>query len=320
MRRLAGKGLLVLVGLPVLFLAYLTLPFHVGQRESQTKKWAASYHWEPCDEQQQFDRIFVTRILDRVTQIIFPFYQHEISEMKRQIQFEFVPEWRSIAISAPYSWTSLRSHLLEIHHWFRWSQWIYLDSKARGLLAWEEARRTNQLPLASEWNTFVRTGAVKRVGPHEFNLYLNPGIFREHTALLQKGIELIWQSPPYRVRVIWSKLPNAFELELNPLESAHYVNYQTKKISILEFISPGTLAHEIGHVLGFADHYRYYWHEKSCQVNGNGYPSDIMANSPVAKTLRGHWLLLDKAYPYPPKKGLPESFYYRRTDVFKGEK
>jgi hypothetical protein len=128
---------------------------------------------------------------------------------------------------------------------------------------------------------------------------------------------LAHREPPFALRVVWTKTDaRAYKLVFSPLGSFNSVSYGTKSIYLREQISDGTLVHEIGHVLGFDDHYETYWDDKHCLVQGRVYLRDVMANSSFKRPLPGHWRLLDKAYPWAKATPREPTFSYRQEDVF----
>jgi hypothetical protein len=73
----------------------------------------------------------------------------------------------------------------------------------------------------------------------------------------------------------------------------------------------GTVAHEFGHVLGFADHYYSVWNDRNCYYSQSSGTGDIMSNSDRGLVTARHWEILEKAYPLSgaaPGKSFPYRF------------
>lgn len=191
------------------------------------------------------------------------------------------------------------------------TQWRDLFAIVRYLLEHDLARvihKTKFLPPANAPRIFQPGKSVKRVGAKAFEIQLDPGEFEGHEAKLEKVIEDEWNSEGYSVRVRWAKSSEAaplFRFRLLKSSERSFVNRRSKTIEIANLAWTKTVAHEVGHILGFADHYFSVWNEKGCYYTQESRLSDIMSDSQRGRVTRRHWQILDQAYPWqaPAKEG-----------------
>lgn len=190
--------------------------------------------------------------------------------------------------------------------------WLDLDHGARFLLSLDVKRVIYDrpfLPPDKAARTFRPNLAVSRESPRLFKVLLNPGDFSAQKEQLKKMIESAWHNKKFQVKVQWSNSPNAYRFLAKPFETQSYTNHLNKTISMKKFVPYKTFAHEVGHVLGFDDHYYEVWHAQNCYYTQEYRTSDLMSDSENGSVQLRHWELLDKAYPWK-KEALREKFSY----------
>ena len=139
---------------------------------------------------------------------------------------------------------------------------------------------------------------------------MDPGEFREVKNDLKKIIEKEWKGKKYRVKVRWlEKNPTAYKFVAHSDSSKSITNHTQKTIYVANYSPEKTIAHEVGHVLGFEDHYYDVWHEKNCYYTQEFRIADIMSDSSAGSVMDQHWVVLDKAYPFK-KAALNTPFSY----------
>jgi hypothetical protein len=137
---------------------------------------------------------------------------------------------------------------------------------------------------------------VTRTGAHEFTVQLDPGDFRGHEKILQNILEEEWRSSGYRVKIAWVD-HGAYKLLAHRDSSRSFVNHKTRVMDIAHLAWSKTVAHELGHILGFDDHYYNVWNGRNCYYSQQSRLGDLMSNSEHGSITARHWELLDKAYP-----------------------
>jgi hypothetical protein len=107
-----------------------------------------------------------------------------------------------------------------------------------------------------------------------------------------------WSSRGYHIRLNWAVGPEAYRVKAHFQSGRSYVNHREKILVIANFSWVRTVAHELGHILGFDDHYYSVWNARNCYYTQESRLSDLMSNSEQGEVTARHWALLDKAYPF----------------------
>jgi hypothetical protein len=139
---------------------------------------------------------------------------------------------------------------------------------------------------------------VARTGEHEFTVQLDPGDFQGHEEVLRRLLEQEWQGDGYRVRVQWVSGGNAYRLRAHFDSNRSFVNHRTRTLEIANLAWTKTVAHELGHVLGFDDHYYNVWNGRNCYYSQESRLGDLMSNSEHGAVTSRHWEVLRHAYPW----------------------
>ncbi|HEY8278709.1 MAG TPA: hypothetical protein VIH99_03750 [Bdellovibrionota bacterium] len=190
-------------------------------------------------------------------------------------------------------------------------RWRDVDSMVRFLLEKDYARvvlKRKFLPPEKTPHQFRPTAAVRRTGPREFTVLLDPGELRGHEEPLRRLLETEWQGGGYHLKVNWSGTA-VYRLRTHRNSSRSYVHHGSHSMEIAHLAWTKTVAHELGHVLGFDDHYYNVWNARNCYYTQESRLGDIMSNSERGAITLRHWELLDKAYPWKAEP-LREPFSY----------
>jgi hypothetical protein len=181
-------------------------------------------------------------------------------------------------------------------------RWRDLDTLVRFLLEKDLARillgREFRTPDAVQ-HQFRRTGAVTRTSPQAFAVRLHPGDFSEERDKLRLLLEREWRSHGKEVKVIWDEsTPDTYRVQALFRAGRSYVNHRRRSLVIANFSWVRTVAHELGHVLGFDDHYYSVWNERNCYYTQESRLNDLMSNSETGTISPRHWEILNEAYPW----------------------
>ena len=181
-------------------------------------------------------------------------------------------------------------------------RWRDLDTLVRFLLEKDLARillgREFRAPDAVQ-HKFRRAQSVKRVSPRAYEVRLNPGDFAEAKEKLKRLFEREWRSQGQEVKVVWDdSKPELYRVQALFQAGRSYVNHRTRSLVIANFSWARTVAHELGHILGFDDHYYSVWNERNCYYTQESRLGDLMSNSETGTISSRHWEILDEAYPW----------------------
>jgi hypothetical protein len=152
---------------------------------------------------------------------------------------------------------------------------------------------------------FRPSPSVRRINKKYFEVKLDAGDFAGSEKDLTRIFEREWSSPRHGVRVRWVKGdPAAYRLKALFQSGRSFVDHRSKTMLVANFAWTRTIAHELGHVLGFDDHYYSVWNDRNCYYLQESRLSDLMSDSEKGRVTAGHWALLEKAYPLgrPPLK------------------
>lgn len=139
--------------------------------------------------------------------------------------------------------------------------------------------------------------SVSRNGS-ELVLPLFAGPFASVQSQVAEYIESVWKSDRLHLKIDWREAPSSsiYELLVAPGTSGRsWVNWQKQQVNYFTDMRQSAFAHEIGHVLGFRDHYYMRWNEANCEYSDEYRMDDLMSDSgPVLDT---EWDILDATYP-----------------------
>lgn len=287
------------IGSFCLALAVLAV-FYRGPHEAELWAMRASADWSRCDRESFADRIWLAKVVDRVGPALR--WQHE--RLKRKDPKESPFELHSMPLDslwtpAPRTWVGLAEKVLEPRRWLDVDEQVFLLSRFDFLWSWDRSRLVNKslAPLDEIPFIFKRTEAVQWPRAFVLELLLDSGDLAGHEQEIAEAAREVWNVPPYQLVIRWTNDdPRAFRFVLNRYSMVHEVQLVAKEIRLAGSVPKAVLAHELGHVMGFTDHYQWYWNRTNCAVTHTAYFRDLMANSAYGKALIGHWRILREMY------------------------
>lgn len=179
-------------------------------------------------------------------------------------------------------------------------RWRDIDTQVRFLLQKDYSRQIQGKKFLTPEHTehlFRPNPGVKRTGPREFTVDLDAGEFEAFKEVLENLLESEWRQGGYRVKIRWVK-GGAYRFLARHDSSRSIVNHARRSVEIAHLAWTKTVAHELGHVLGFDDHYYNVWNERNCYYLQESRLSDLMSNSEHGKVMARHWEILNQAYPW----------------------
>jgi len=138
-------------------------------------------------------------------------------------------------------------------------------------------------------------------GKNVYNLPLDAHNFSDSDRnLLKTTIESIWSNDQNQVAVTWKNTSsnlNAFHfLFTYEPDNRSFVNFSLKEIQLYPFNTLRAVGHEIGHVLGFDDHYYTLWDSDKCQYVTQYTEEDIMSVPDSGDIVPSEWQMLEDQY------------------------
>lgn len=145
-----------------------------------------------------------------------------------------------------------------------------------------------------------------------FKFYKNPAVqFKDgelevpiNVSSIFEGLEFFkffleddWSFKENRLRMLPSDSDQAYRIVIDPSKSGrNHVNYNRKTLNLNNHSLTTSIAHEIGHVLGFPDTYYTSWDSSTCEYITQYRPDDIMSSTRTGGVLREHWDQIKQEY------------------------
>jgi hypothetical protein len=194
--------------------------------------------------------------------------------------------------------------------------WLEIQRRVQSLLFDDENRILNQArysrvldnneletiqlaaPTKSEFITRKNTSRYKY---YNLELKLNSGsLSAEVQQFIQKSIESIWKTNDIEFKVIWGN--EGFEFVfLNTPGGRSHTAYQEKKVYLFGQATSREIAHEVGHVIGFPDHYTSYFDPKTGDYLVKMDFNDLMSVHTSGEVTADEWQALRDLY-LPPRQ------------------
>ena len=180
-----------------------------------------------------------------------------------------------------------------------YSHQIDAEVEVKNKVAVQE-RFLKRLNADLEHYSVSKNDGVMSVNSNEFWVSLDAGVFESARDQLASYIESVWKSDELKVKVKWvnsSSDSTAFRFLLGDAPYARsYVSLHEKVVKLFPMVEAGAIAHEIGHVLGFSDHYYTVWNADTCSYLTEYNEVDIMSDPTQASVLPEEWAALKKTY------------------------
>lgn len=143
---------------------------------------------------------------------------------------------------------------------------------------------------------------ITRSAQDELTLPLIAGVFNEAKDQLANYIFGVWNSPNLKLKISWIEsdpLAYAFRIvfDLGPAGRS-YVTWDSQSVHLMPYVRSRTIAHEIGHVLGFRDHYYTVWNPQKCEYQRQMNDQDVMSNSSLGSATVEEWQQIEANYPF----------------------
>jgi hypothetical protein len=185
--------------------------------------------------------------------------------------------------------------------------WIDLEAQVRstmtndwrrvmlGALSGHEVDPTAHGPDAS----FVKSGAVSM---HDGALHvaLDPGPFADAEDQLADYIESVWVSREMHLKVDWVSAtfhPEAFTFVRGEGEGGRsHVSWSARTVTLDPDVTEKSIAHEIGHVLGFSDRYYTTFDAQTCRYSVVKDDADLMSQPSTGEVTDAEWQVLKTSY------------------------
>ncbi len=315
--QLAALGLLIFLTSFVFFGARQLGHFRAQARENPYRALAQKLNdhgaREACDVQLAKQRLYCSAVLDRFGAEIRQIWREragvgepnfsllDLGAVKLRINPR--EKQRTGYDSSAWSWDEAYGLIQKIQKDLGSSEngdrWRDVDSMVRFLIEKDYSRLVLGKKFLSPRLTehqFRPNPAVTRVGPAEFRVQLDPGDFRGYEKQLQRILEAEWQGVGgFQVKIEWVSI-GGYRLQAHRDSSRSFVNHKRKTMEIANLAWTKTLAHELGHILGFDDHYYNVWNARNCYYLQESRLSDLMSNSEHGGVMPRHWEILEKAY------------------------
>lgn len=292
---------------------------------------------EACDRDGAERRVRLSRLLDHFEKRIGGLFQARVAKDFPQVKMEQVgPVFLRVSEPLPlnagadissWSWEEAQGIFLQTQAHPEAPEtkerWRDFSTMLRYLLEKDTARLLygkQYLPPADTPQTFRPNASTERTGPREITVRLNPGEFRGAEKQLTALFEREWSRDGYRLRVRFENAPGLYVLRANQRSARSFVNHRQKVLVLANYTFTRTAAHELGHILGFDDHYYSVWHGKNCYYTQESFLDDLMSNSERGRVTAEHWQLLERAYPWKkPRAGEPFEYRFARRATSKGQ-
>ncbi|MGZ3708127.1 MAG: hypothetical protein ACXWPM_04790, partial [Bdellovibrionota bacterium] len=132
-------------------------------------------------------------------------------------------------------------------------------------------------------------------------LPLDPGAFVGAESELAGYIEPVWTNEKLKLQIDWKSAEGSTDVFKVIFEDApggrSYVAYANREVHLFSDIGVRSIAHEIGHVLGFKDHYYTIWQPLTCRYRTQSNDGDLMSSSSSGIVTDEEWKILDQTYP-----------------------
>lgn len=280
-----------------------------------------------CDAGVRENRLAISRVIDR--------FRPRIQALWEGIQAQEFPEHKMEQVGPIFVRLNERT---EARNGFESSSWSWEDARAIYLRTQSDAgapetkQRWRDLETAVKFllerdvgrilrgrqylspekteHMFRPNPSVSREG-RDFVVKIDAGEFKGAEKKLEKIFGGAWASQGRKVKIRWVENdPAAYRMRAHFHSARSYVSHGERAMVVANFAWALTLAHELGHILGFADHYYTVWNDRNCYYTQESRLSDLMSDSQFGRITAEHWRILDAAYPAGGGGGAGKPFPY----------
>lgn len=142
---------------------------------------------------------------------------------------------------------------------------------------------------------------VRQTAPGQFEVPIDLGPFATVPDQLRRYVEDEWKGKGRQITLRIKEqrdYPDVFRILLGEqLGERAYVNWGKKMMMLYPNVRTRSIAHEMGHVIGFPDFYTTVWNPKECHYVTHLKQSALMGDSDDGVVLEEDWQELAKRYP-----------------------
>lgn len=148
----------------------------------------------------------------------------------------------------------------------------------------------------------MKNTEVSRVNRDTFRVRMDAHDFQGFEQQLSDWMESVWTNGSMKVEIEWKKRQDGdngiFYFEADPSGGGRSLTWlDEKKITVSHGAYTATLAHELGHVLGFQDQYFEIFEEPRCEYRMRLNDEDVMSNPFMGSATAEEWLELQRLAP-----------------------